>query len=38
MNLVRMVGGPNGEFAGVVAATLDSADLSYVLESIARYP
>ena len=38
MNLVRMVSGPNGEFAGVVAATLDSADLSYVLESVRATP
>ena len=38
MNLVRMVSGPNGEFAGVVAATLDSADLSYVLESVRTTP
>ncbi len=38
MNLVRMVSGPNGEFAGVVAATLDPADLSYVLESVRATP
>ena len=38
MNLVRMVRGPNGEFAGIVSATLDPVELRYILESVRHAP
>jgi len=34
VNLVRMMPGPRGEFAGIVAATLDPEELQIVLRSI----
>ena len=38
MNLVRMVRGPHGEFAGIVSATLDPVELRYLLESVRHAP
>lgn len=38
MNMVRMVRGANGEFAGIVSATLDPAELTHMLESVRYTP
>ena len=38
MNLVRMVRDANGEFAGIVSATLDPVELRYMLESVRHAP
>ncbi len=38
MNMVRMVRGANGEFAGIVSATLDPAELTHMLESVRYAP
>ena len=38
MNMVRMVRGPNGEFAGIVSATLDPKELTRTLESVRYAP
>jgi len=34
MNLVRVISGPNGEFAGIVSATLDPDDLRFMLGAV----
>ena len=38
MNMVRMVRGPNGEFAGIVSATLSPDELTRTLESVRYAP
>ena len=38
MNMVRTVRGPNGEFAGIVGATLDPKELTRTLESVRYAP
>lgn len=38
MNIVRMVRGPNGEFAGIVGATLSPDELTRTLESVRYAP
>ncbi|MBK6999694.1 MAG: response regulator [Rhodoferax sp.] len=38
MNLVRMLPGANGEFAGIVSATLDPEGITHVLDSVRYAP
>ena len=38
MNMVRTVRGPNGEFAGIVGATLDPKEMTRMLESVRYAP
>ncbi len=38
MNMVRTVHGPNGEFAGIVSATLSPDELTRMLESVRYAP
>lgn len=38
MNLMRMLPGPNGEFSGIVSATLDPEEFKHILESVRYAP